>query len=63
MLEIDKIRARFPECSINILKEYARDFLKPEQKEKVPPNPPFTGEKEKELFEHPTKEKNSPKST
>ena len=43
MLEIDKIKERFPGAD-RIMEDYARDFLKPPTKDKIPPNPPPAGE-------------------
>jgi hypothetical protein len=53
MLEIDKIKERFPERAGDILSEYARDFSQLQPKREIPPNPPFAPEPLKDLFDAP----------
>ena len=54
MLEIDKIKERFPVGSADFIKEFAHDFSKPDKNEKAPPNPPFL---EQKVLEFPPEKK------
>ena len=60
MLEIDKIKERFPEHFGVILAEYARDSLKSSEKDSPPPNSPFRDQSQ-ELLNLPVSKKSKKK--